>query len=244
MIPWGLVAGLTVGGTVANIVAGLFIPFRLSFNLPTFCMICGMFNQLVTLQAIASLAWWDGTAHAGSTLGWLVSDWASGKQWETAWLVVTTANMSKDFAWLLYYHSESPEMGTMLISHHIGAIALMLSCLALEPVGASMFVMSSTGLEIGSGFSSIVELNPTSPGAFWSFYAFMTASNVFAGGLVVLMLALVPLQAWHIVLISSAVFLIYKRQVFAEESRSNFSLYGNALTESPSEATDKSRKNQ
>lgn len=122
-----------------------------------------------------------------------------------------------------------------MIAHHLGCVLILTWCMAAEPPGASLFVVSTTFLEIGSGLSSLVEFYPRSEPMLRVFYWGMTWSN-FQGILaMVVNVAVLQLNSWSITMMIVGVITIYFRQETALEYKENFAKIGSATLLNPEE---------
>eukprot|EP00038_Savillea_parva_P018582 m.24371 g.24371 ORF g.24371 m.24371 type:complete len:230 (-) comp4155_c0_seq1:329-1018(-) len=229
MIPWTAIGVSTACGLVVNMIVSNLCSHARYSNTPKFAINIGIAVQLGILPALTALAWGVGVQEHESTRAWLVSPWSERKIWEEALLVIAIASMAKDLPWLFKYRSEPPKMGDLMIAHHLGCIGIMVWCMATEPPGASLFVASTTGLEIGSALASLVEFNPTSSDMLWLFYWGMTVSNIQGIAAMVVYSAALPQCAWSTTMILVGVITMYFRQKTAIEYRDNFTRVGTAV---------------
>jgi hypothetical protein len=121
-----------------------------------------------------------------------------------------------------------------MIAHHVGCATILLWCLSAETRTASLFIVSTTWLEIGSAMSSLTEFYPTSKNMLRVFFWVMTSSNIQCIlAMVWPVVEGVPQSPWSLVMMLTGIITIYFRQVVAHEYRDSFARTGSTIPISP-----------
>jgi len=186
----------------------------------------------VTFQCLVSplVLWWGWSEQAWS-YDWLVSRYETDPPTTAAtlymWLIMGI--MAKDGLVWMFYH-ESPDT-PLLALHHIACFIISIYCLYREIIGAGLFIVGTVALELGSAFSTLSTLFPTSRAVLVAFLVVMTASNVLAAACILdHMRHLAADGDWIFVGIHGIVspVLLFMRQDVANQRLANCIATGNA----------------